>query len=212
MGMPPIAAWKLFTLLVVVPGTLAVDAVAFPSIACAKGVPTIAKVTSSGLDRVIRSSGPDFPAPVGYWPLPALTGAHHYKAANFAASSGPVEYDDAPDPEVELGPRYEVVFFVWKERATRVTQYVYPFAASGPLTFTPSGQSRAFAHVFSEREIRGWWSAPNELTGWFRRHGIAAPDHQTWAGRQSKRIEATTSSATSQSCGVASGPNHAWRL
>lgn len=196
MGMPPITAWKLFVLLIVIPGVLAVDTVAFPSPACAKGVPTIARITGPGIDGVIRSSGPDFPLPVGYWPLPALTGAHHYKAANFAASSGPVKHGDAPGPDIDLGPRYEVMFFVWKDHDSRVRQYIYPFAASGPLTFTPPGQSRAFAHVFSEREISGWWRAPDELTRWFHRNGIGTDEQR----RHPNLIDAPTSSGASRLC------------
>lgn len=163
-------------LLVMVLAVFSLVPVARPQDACAKGVPTIATVTGPGLARPIRSSGPDFPAPVGSWPLPALTGAHHYKAAIFAASlDGRVVHDGAPGPDVALGPRYTLRFFVWRRPNRAVRQYLYPFATSGPLTFTPAGQGRAFAHVLGEREISGWWSAPGKLTEWLRREGVAEP-------------------------------------
>lgn len=169
-----------FLALVVLLASFSIVPVALPPEACAKGVPTIARITDPQLKKPIRSSGPDFPAPVGYWPLPALTGAHHYKGAVFAASSRPVEHDDDPGPEVRLGPRYKIEFFVWKDHGIRVLQYLYPFATSGPLTFTPSGQGRAFAHVLGEREISGWWSAPNELTAWLQQEGVAMPRVQSF--------------------------------
>jgi hypothetical protein len=169
-----------FLALFVLLGGFSLVPVALPRAACAKGVPTIARITGPQLTKPIRFSGPDFPAPVGYWPLPALTGAHHYKAAVFAASSGPVEHDDDPGPEVELGPRYKVEFSVWKDDGIRVLQYLYPFATSGPVTFTPPGQGRAFARVFGEREISGWWSAPNELTKWLRENGVTTPSRHSF--------------------------------
>lgn len=74
MALPSFFFRRLVLLILLVAFSLV--SVALPQEACAKGVPTIAKITGPGLTRPIRFSGPEFPAPVGAWKLPALTGAH----------------------------------------------------------------------------------------------------------------------------------------
>jgi hypothetical protein len=140
--------------------------------ACAKGTPTIAKITGPGLSRPLRLSGLDFPAPVGAWRLPALTGAHNWKAMSYSTSDL-VAYEERR-PAGRVGPYYRIVFFEWGG-TERVVQHLYPFATPDPVTFTPPGQAEAFWAVFGERETRGWWIAPKELRTFLQARGAMPP-------------------------------------
>lgn len=64
-------------------------------------------------------------------------------------------------PTEALGPRYRVVLDVRQPpQAPHVVQYLYPFAESGPLLYTPPGQ-----RLLDFEAPSGWWGAGTDLMG-----------------------------------------------
>ena len=60
-------------------------------------------------------------------------------------------------PTERLGPRYTITWtFSGNDRGIR--QHVYPYAATGPVTFMPAGQP-----IFEETTIGGWYQATDSL-------------------------------------------------
>jgi hypothetical protein len=60
-------------------------------------------------------------------------------------------------PTDRLGPRYTVTW-TFPDNDRGIRQYVYPYAASGPVTFMAAGQP-----IFEERTIGGWYQATDSL-------------------------------------------------
>ena len=77
----------------------------------------------------------------------------------FGSSSDPSS--DAPLSAGDLGPRY-LVSYVDPCCGHRVRQYLYPYAAGGPVTYTPSGQ-RADMFQMNMDDYVG-----SSQTGWHR--------------------------------------------
>src|SRR2546427_7635840 len=77
----------------------------------------------------------------------------------FGSSSDPSS--DVPLSEGDLGPRY-LVDYVEPCCGHRVRQYLYPYAAGGPVTYTPSGQ-RADMFQMNMDDYLG-----SSQTGWHR--------------------------------------------
>jgi hypothetical protein len=63
-------------------------------------------------------------------------------------------------PTDRLGPRYTITWTFQDGSGTdrRIRQYVYPYAATGPVTFMPAGQP-----IFDETTIGGWYQATDSL-------------------------------------------------
>jgi hypothetical protein len=63
-------------------------------------------------------------------------------------------------PTDRLGPRYTITWTFQDDSGTDrgIRQHVYPYAATGPVTFMPAGQP-----IFEERTIGGWYQATDSL-------------------------------------------------
>jgi hypothetical protein len=63
-------------------------------------------------------------------------------------------------PTGRLGPRYTITWIFQDDSGTDrgIRQYVYPYAATGPVTFMPAGQP-----IFEERTVGGWYQATDSL-------------------------------------------------
>jgi hypothetical protein len=63
-------------------------------------------------------------------------------------------------PTDRLGPRYTITWTFPDDSGTDrgIRQYVYPYAATGPVTFMPTGQP-----IFKDRTIGGWYQATDSL-------------------------------------------------
>lgn len=127
--------------------------------------PVSVRIQGPGLVHPVMIRG-DMGAPLGdpYWALAHL------------ALGGPGM--SAPTPSA-LGPRYTFIY-VDSCCGNRVVQYVYPFAADGPVVFTPAGQrSAAFQMSFTDEFpsfSAGWSRAPSStLTGTLVGYGIPRP-------------------------------------
>jgi hypothetical protein len=100
------------------------------------------------------------------------TGALNWRAAPYYSFGDPLVYED--NPPSSLGSRYTIIFST-KATNARVVQHLYPCAGTRPWTFTPAGQHKGFWNVFGEREISGWWEAPERVQRVFERRGIDCP-------------------------------------
>jgi hypothetical protein len=130
--------------------------------AYAKG-PTAATLEGPGLATPVRIEAYDATAK-----LPGLGTLMQW-------TGGTVLFGDgvrlAPDrPAGDLGPRFAVTYFM--DRQPVLVQELYPFAASGPHTFTLAGQRS----VFTDGELPGgWFRCPGEIVASLALLGIAAP-------------------------------------
>jgi hypothetical protein len=63
-------------------------------------------------------------------------------------------------PTDQLGPRYTITWTFQDDSDSDrgIRQYVYPYAATGPVTFMPAGQP-----IFEETTIGGWYQATDNL-------------------------------------------------
>jgi hypothetical protein len=63
-------------------------------------------------------------------------------------------------PTDRLGPRYTITWTFPDNSGNngRIRQHVYPYAATGPVTFMPAGQP-----IFEETTIGGWYQATDSL-------------------------------------------------
>ncbi|OLB58361.1 MAG: hypothetical protein AUH96_15490 [Nitrospirae bacterium 13_2_20CM_2_61_4] len=102
------------------------------------------------VEPIVIRGNMGFPPGDRYWEF-ALT--------MFGSSSDPSS--DAPLSAGDLGPRY-VVDYVEPCCGHRVRQYLYPYAAGGPVTYTPSGQ-RADMFQMNMDDYIG-----SSQTGWHR--------------------------------------------
>jgi hypothetical protein len=78
----------------------------------------------------------------------------------------------AREPDGELGPRYRVNYTLGGlGRPSVITQYVYPFAAAGPITYMPPGQR------FWQGETTGggWYTGGFELSRVLNYLGVEPP-------------------------------------
>ena len=102
------------------------------------------------------------------------------KLGRFMEASGifPSLFDTYPDPMLDhppakdLGPRYTVTwrFPTGGGDSDFITQYVYPFAPGGPVTYTPSDQT-----IFEHPVHGGWYVADHDVTTLLKSAGLASP-------------------------------------
>src|SRR5947208_15737829 len=136
-------------LLVVVPA-VALVLISVPAEAKGRD-PAKAVIRGPGLvEPIVIRGNMGFPPGDRYWEF-ALT--------MFGSSSDPSS--DAPLSAGDLGPRY-LVDYVEPCCGHRVSQYLYPYAAGGPVTYTPSGQ-RADMFQMNMDDYIG-----SSQTGWHR--------------------------------------------
>jgi hypothetical protein len=91
--------------------------------------PVKAVIRGPGLvEPVVIRGSMGFPPGDRYWA---------FAASMFGSSSGPSS--ESPLSTGDLGPRY-LVKYVERCCGHQVRQYLYPYAAGGPVTYTPSGQ------------------------------------------------------------------------
>jgi hypothetical protein len=105
----------------------------------------------------------------------------------FTDASGifPSIFDTYPDPMLDhaptkdLGPRYTAT---WRFPARGghsdfITQYIYPFANGGPVTYVPTNQT-----IFDGQRVHGgWYIADRDMNRLLKRAGLVAP-RNTGAG------------------------------
>lgn len=130
---------------------LAVAMLAVPAPAVGKG-PSAATMEGPGGGGGITFSGDE-----GGGPLGNLTQQSGWFAAVFEQEPNPML---AGRPKGELGPRYTVMYTVpGPDNDTfTITQDVYPYASSGPVTYLAPGQP-----IFDMQTRGGWFQAGPDL-------------------------------------------------
>jgi hypothetical protein len=103
-------------------------------------------------------SGPGLDSPL------TLRGDHGSMELNRLAESAgvyPALFGQSPDPMLpgkpsgKLGPKYTITWVMpGPNDVNRVRQYLYPYAAGGPVTYMPSGQ-----RVYEQQTRGGWYRA-----------------------------------------------------
>lgn len=132
---------------------VALLALALPVAAQAKG-PTGASISGPGLARVLAVTGNG-----------ETTGTALGKLATTGGFFSQV-FGQTPDPTFanrpagSLGPRYKAVYVVPGPNGieSRLVQWLYPYAKSGPLTYMRPGQA--------------FWETNAAHGGWFRATGL----------------------------------------
>jgi hypothetical protein len=138
-----------------------------PAAGAAKG-PSAARITGPGLEQAIVLRG--FGESGDGSPLSVLT----MKGGFFEVMFGPSPGRRPPVPKSELGPRYEVLYAVPTGRIhDHIRQSLFPYAAGGPVLYTPAGQ-RFFG---VSRTVGGWFQGGTRLKAALVRAGLqpAAP-------------------------------------
>lgn len=127
---------------------------AIPGVAFAKG-PSQARLEGPGLAGPVTVRGEGEPGSRGNLAeLAALTGLF---PAMFAETPNPMS---ATRPAGALGPRYVVTYVVPSGTGQdEIRQDVYPYAETGPLTYTRPGQ-RFFG---DQATLGGWFRSPAQL-------------------------------------------------
>jgi hypothetical protein len=130
---------------------LAVAVLALPSQALGKG-PSAATMEGPGGGGGITFSGDE-----GSGPLGNLTQQSGWFAAVFEQEPNPML---ATRPKGDLGPKYTVTYTVpGPDNDTfTITQDVYPYASSGPVTYLAPGQP-----IFDMHTRGGWFQAGPDL-------------------------------------------------
>ena len=129
-----------------------VAALAVPAVAYAKGA-SEATIAGPGLERdgIVLSSDR------GANPTPGSALARFARAAGFSSAlfsqPGPLQRDR---PTGDLGARYTITYTLPGPSGEmyELRQHLYPYAAGGPLVYTPAGQRI--------------WARPPTTAGWFR--------------------------------------------
>ncbi|MEX0666668.1 MAG: hypothetical protein WD598_18105 [Acidimicrobiia bacterium] len=124
-------------------------AVLVPQVAAAKGTSS-AKVTGPGLAKAIRLPADDVDAN-------ELARAAGLFAGLLNSDSDDV---DAERPPGDLGPRYiaKYAWLIGTDKTVPVRQFLYPFATSGPVNFTPAGQ-----RIHDLTSTGRWYRAGDDL-------------------------------------------------
>jgi hypothetical protein len=103
------------------------------------------------------------------------------RLGRFTEASGifPSLFETYPDPMLDdpptkrLGYRYTAIwrFPTGGGHNDLITQYLYPFARGGPLTYMPADQT-----IFDGQPVQGgWYVASPEMTALLRRAGLTPP-------------------------------------
>ena len=130
---------------------LALAVLTMPSQALGKG-PSAATMEGPGGGGGITFSGDE-----GSGPLGSLTQQSGWFAAVFEQEPNPML---AARPKGDLGPKYTVTYTVpgpMNDTFT-ITQDVYPYASSGPVTYLAPGQP-----IFDMQTRGGWFRAESDL-------------------------------------------------
>jgi hypothetical protein len=130
---------------------LALAVLTMPSQALGKG-PSAATMEGPGGGGGITFSGDE-----GSGPLGSLTQQSGWFAAVFEQEPNPML---AARPKGDLGPKYTVTYTVpgpMNDTFT-ITQDVYPYASSGPVTYLAPGQP-----IFDMQTRGGWFRAGSDL-------------------------------------------------
>jgi hypothetical protein len=130
---------------------LALAALAVPSQALGKG-PSAATMDGPGGGGGITFSGDE-----GSGPLGNLTQQSGWFAAVFEQEPNPML---AARPKGDLGPKYTVTYTVPgpNNDTFTITQDIYPYAGSGPVTYLAPGQP-----IFDMQTRGGWFQAGPDL-------------------------------------------------
>lgn len=130
---------------------LALAVLAMPSQALGKG-PSAATMDGPGGGGGITFSGDE-----GSGPLGSLTQQSGWFAAVFEQEPNPML---AARPKGDLGPKYTVTYTVpgLNNDTLTITQDVYPYASSGPVTYLAPGQP-----IFDMQTRGGWFQAGPDL-------------------------------------------------
>ena len=130
---------------------LALAVLAMPSQALGKG-PSAATMEGPGGGGSITFSGDE-----GSGPLGSLTQQSGWFAAVYEQEPNPML---AARPKGDLGPKYTVTYTVpgLNNDTLTITQDVYPYASSGPVTYLAPGQP-----IFDMQTRGGWFQAGPDL-------------------------------------------------
>jgi hypothetical protein len=147
-------------------------ALALPAAALAKG-PSQASITGPGLSKTLsfKGSGESSGTPLGNLTL--------------YAGFFPATFGQEPDPMLparpsgKLGPRFTIRYVVPGPSSTyRLTQYLYPYAKGGAVTYLKPGQP-----IFDMRTRGGWFPAGQALKQLLVRAGLPRTAPHTSSGR-----------------------------
>lgn len=165
--------------------------------AVAKG-PTAARITGPGLSGPLLLNG--FGESGDGSPMAVLTMDGGFFPATFGESPDPM----LPGrPRVELGPRYVVVYTVpGPADKDYIHQSLFPYAAGGPILYTPPNQS----FFDTERTRGGWFRATARLKAALVRAGLpdTAPAKDSAAKESASNPELVSSAPGSGGGGLSS--------
>jgi hypothetical protein len=162
--------------------TLAILAV--PGTAMAKG-PSQARLEGPGLPNSITVRGDGEPGSGGN--LAELAEQTGLFPAMFGQTPNPMSPTRPPG---ELGARFVVTYAVPSETAAdQIHQDLYPYAATGPVTYTQPGQ-RFFG---TEATLGGWFRAPSGLTATLAALGLPSEPPQVVASPVANQANPTRS-------------------
>ena len=127
-----------------------------PGTAAAKG-PSTASITGPGLERQLAVAGQGELGPGT--PLGTLVDSGGFMAQMYGQTPTPTL---DVRPKGALGPRYTVVYVVPGPNsvASRVVQFLYPYAKPVPLTYMKAGQT----YWGTRKTHGGWYRASTALT------------------------------------------------
>jgi hypothetical protein len=168
--------------LLIAVATLAILAV--PGTAMAKG-PSQARLEGPGLPNPITVRGDGEPGSGGN--LAELAEQTGLFPAMFGQTPNPMSPTRPPG---ELGARFVVTYAVPSATAAdQIHQDLYPYAATGPVTYTQPGQ-RFFG---IEATLGGWFRAPSDLTATLAALGLPSEPPQAVASPVANQANPTRS-------------------
>lgn len=198
---------RLITVTALAAGLSVAAAISLATPALAKG-PSQARITGPGLVRAIVVSGNGEPGEQGT--LAVLAGQTGLFTALFGPDASVPNQMSAslrtPPPKASLGPRYTVIYTVPGvdpqpgEQFGRVRQVLYPYAAGGPVIYTPPGQ-RGFGQAL---QAAGWLRGSAQLTHTLTQLGVP-PRTGAQPAQQTHRPPATHAAAAQQPASRTSG-------
>ncbi len=198
---------RLIVLTTLAAGMSIAAAMTLATPALAKG-PSQARITGRWLVHTIVISGDGEPGQQSR--LASLAQQTDLFNVLFGAGAGagvppPARLRPAP-PKASLGPRYTVIYTVPGvdprpgEQFGRVRQVLYPYAAGGPVIYTPPGQ-RGFGQALQEA---GWLRGSAQLTHTLTQLGVP-PRPGAQPAQQTHRLPATHAAAAQQPASRTSG-------
>jgi hypothetical protein len=181
---------RLIVVTALAAGTSIAAAITLAAPALAKG-PSQASITGPGLARAIAVSGDGEPGMQS--PLALLAGQTGLFAVLFGPDVGVPGQASAPlrtpPPKASLGARYTVIYTVPGvtpqpgEQYGRIRQDLYPYAAGGPVIYTPPGQAGFGGPV----AVTGWLRAGPGLTRTLAQLGVPSRPRTQAAPKTSPR-------------------------